>query len=100
MTTSLPFVIRHRDGREYELAGDAAGKTAYRDQYMPQHFAIVDPQPTGYERPDLSEAKPKAKADTKPKAEPVERTDAQNVAVLTKANDAHEAHIAATGKDN
>ena len=95
---SGPFLIRHRDGREYELAGDAAGKAAYRETYMPQHFAIVDPQPTGYERPDLSEVKPKAKSDAKPKAESPTRTDAENVAVLTRVNDAHEAATAPKGE--
>jgi hypothetical protein len=57
-----PFLIRHRDGREYELAGDKAGKDLYRDEYQPQGFAVVDPQPHTHERPDLSEQK-KAKAD-------------------------------------
>ena len=65
---ALPFLIRHADGREYELAGDAAGKRFYRETYQPQGFALVDPQPTGYERPDLSEPKPKAEkaADKEP----------------------------------
>lgn len=59
-----PFLIRHADGREYELAGDKAGKDRYRDDYQPQGFRVVDPQPHTHERPDLSEPKPKkAKAD-------------------------------------
>lgn len=68
VTEPKPFLIRHADRREYELAGDAKGKKAYRETYMPQGFAIVDPQPTGYERPDLSEPKPKAEkaADKEP----------------------------------
>jgi hypothetical protein len=56
-----PFLIEHRDGRRYELAGDADGKDAYRSHYMHQGFALVDPQPDGWERPDLSEPKAKAK---------------------------------------
>lgn len=65
MSDPKPFLIRHADGRVFELAGDAAGKAAYRETYMPQGFAVVDPQPVGYERPDLSQPKPKAE----PKAE-------------------------------
>ena len=57
-----PFLIRHADGREYELAGDKAGKSTYRDEYQSQGFAIVDPQPHTHERPDMGETK-KAKRD-------------------------------------
>lgn len=59
--TNKPFLIRHADGREYELSGDKAGKDRYRDEYQHQGFAVVDPQPHTHERPDLSEPK-KAKA--------------------------------------
>jgi hypothetical protein len=52
-----PFLIRHADGREYELES----AEAYKEHYMHQGFAIVDPQPEGYERPDLSEKKATAK---------------------------------------
>lgn len=50
---SKPFLIRHADGREYELSDPVY----YRDVYVPHGFALVDPQPNGYERPDLSEKK-------------------------------------------
>jgi hypothetical protein len=84
-TEVKPFLIRHADGREYELAGDAAGKRFYREHYQPQGFALVDPQPTGYERPDLSEPKPKVEkaADKEPaqddKPEPKPRKAGQDL---------------------
>jgi hypothetical protein len=61
-----PFLIRHADGREYELAGDKAGKDAYRDDYQSQGFKLVDPQPHTHERPDLSEPKKAKKDDESP----------------------------------
>ncbi len=63
----MSFLIRHADGRTYEL--DSAD--VYREQYMHQGFAIVDPQPRGRERPDLSEKKaaPKAKGWTESAAD-------------------------------
>lgn len=57
MTT--PFLIRHRGGREYELSDPEV----YREQYQHQGFALVDPQPRGRERPDLSEKKPARKVE-------------------------------------
>ena len=53
------FLIRHPDGREYELSDVAYFQT----EYEPLGFAIVDPAPTGYTVPEV----PKA---AKPKAEP------------------------------
>jgi hypothetical protein len=70
-----PFLIEHRDGRRYELAGDADGKDAYREYYMHQGFALVDPQPDGWERPDLSEPKAK-KSETKDAPAEQRTTDA------------------------
>jgi len=58
---TAPFVIQHADGRRYELDSVAV----YKDQFMHQGFAIVDPQPRGRERPDLSE--PKAAPKPEPK---------------------------------
>lgn len=44
-----PFLIRHRDGREYELHDPAL----FADTYQPEGFRIVDPPPTGYGVPVL-----------------------------------------------
>lgn len=49
---SEPFLIRHPDGREYELSDPAY----FVDHYQPQGFAVVDPAPTGYSVPDLPTA--------------------------------------------
>lgn len=77
MSDPKPFLIRHADGRTFEIAGDAAGKKFYRETYQPQGFAVVDPQPVGYERPDFSEPKPKAeKADAKADAKDEKKPDA------------------------
>lgn len=84
MTAPRPFLIRNREGVTFELAGDKAGIAAYRDQYMHQGFAIVDPQPNGYERPDLSEGRPKGKPKGKAK-EITPPSDAQS-ATTTSGN--------------
>lgn len=63
---SKPFLIRHRDGREYELENSKAGIAFYREHYQTRGFAIVrDPGPD-HEVPDLSDPKPKAAKDEKP----------------------------------
>lgn len=52
------FLIRHPDGREYELR-DAS---YFIREYQPKGFAIVDPAPTGYivpELPKVTREKPK-----------------------------------------
>lgn len=54
------FLIRHADGREFALEDSAAGRQFYKSEYMPKGFAIVDPPPADYVRPDLSEGKAKA----------------------------------------
>lgn len=50
----MPFLIRHTDGRTFEL-DDAA---FYVKDYEPRGFVIVNPQPDGYHAPELPKAKP------------------------------------------
>lgn len=44
----MAFLVRHRDGREYELE-DAA---YFREHYQPDGFAVADPQPSTHAVPD------------------------------------------------
>lgn len=43
------FLIRHSDGREYELSDVAY----FQAEYEPNGFRIVDPAPTGYTVPEM-----------------------------------------------
>ena len=51
---SAPFLIRHKDGREYELESVAEFDRTYR----PAGFFIVEQQPRGRAVPEPVEAEP------------------------------------------
>lgn len=68
MDNELPFLVRHRDGREYELAD----VDYFVEQYKPEGFKIVDPAPANYRVPEL----PKVKAKAEPEPVKPEKVDA------------------------
>lgn len=61
-----PFLIRHPDGREYELSDPAYFVT----EYQPQGFAVVDPAPTGYVVPKFAKPKKAEKVKAPTEVEP------------------------------